>query len=466
MVWHTAARRELLLLAAITLIAAIVRFYKLGQWSFWADELSTVQGVRDGFNYSLVRQSLSELLIRAAVTSLGVREWSARLLPAVIGILTIPLLYLPVRQVLGSAAAMVAMLLIAVSPWHLYWSQNARFYVLLLLLYTLALLAFYWGLERDKPTLLVAAVLLLGLAARERLLALFLVPVAASYVVLLVLLRFERPAGLHRRNIALLLIPGLLVVLFLAGPYARNLTGWRDGFGWANNHPLWLLAGVGYYVRPSTVALALAAASWSVVRRQRSGLLLSVSALLPLLTIMALAPFHYTANRYAFIGFTGWVLLAGAAIAALMRGPSPAARRVAGGTLLVLLLDPLAADWLYFHRQNGNRDDWRGAVAVVQAQRRPGDLVVAAQKPLGDFYLGAPTIALPGMDVDALAVKDRRVWLIEDMNVEALQPAVHAWLEQHARLAAIRDVHVHARNFKLRVYLYEPKPAGVHKGVR
>ena len=37
------------------LIAAALRFYKLGEWSFWQDEVFTIGGREDGFNYNIFR---------------------------------------------------------------------------------------------------------------------------------------------------------------------------------------------------------------------------------------------------------------------------------------------------------------------------------------------------------------------------------------------------------------------------
>src|SRR6186997_1221347 len=94
-------------LAVITLFAAALRFYRLGEWSFWIDEIFTI-------NHALSHFSTTELLLKnippfrnwiplsvimdAQVLKLGgINEWSARLTPAIIGILTIPILYLPTR---------------------------------------------------------------------------------------------------------------------------------------------------------------------------------------------------------------------------------------------------------------------------------------------------------------------------------------------------------------------------------
>ncbi|HNB54746.1 MAG TPA: hypothetical protein PK530_22550, partial [Anaerolineales bacterium] len=75
-------------LLAIALAGAFLRVYRLGEWSFWGDEMFTVNGREDGFNYNLLRQSLSVFLIQTVTKVWGVTEWNARLVPAIIGFLT------------------------------------------------------------------------------------------------------------------------------------------------------------------------------------------------------------------------------------------------------------------------------------------------------------------------------------------------------------------------------------------
>jgi len=198
-------------LAVITLFAAALRFYRLGEWSFWIDEIFTI-------NHALSHFSTTELLLKnippfrnwiplsvimdAQVLKLGgINEWSARLTPAIIGILTIPILYLPTRKIFGSHRALISVLLLAVSPWHLFWSQNARFYSALMLFYTLALFAFHFGIEEDKPGYLLIFFVLLYLAASERLSALFIFPVVLIYLVALWILKFDKPKGMNFRNL-------------------------------------------------------------------------------------------------------------------------------------------------------------------------------------------------------------------------------------------------------------------------
>ncbi len=448
------------LLILVTLLAAALRFYKLGEWSFWGDELFSVSWREDGFNYTLVRQSLSLALIQQVVSIRGVSEWSARLVPAIAGILTIPLLYWPIKKMFGPAVGLLSSLLLALSPWHLYWSQNARFYTALLLFYSLALLIFYLGLEANRPWYLLVSLLLLGLATKERLLALFFVPVVLVYLGLLKLLPWPKPMGLHWRNLAIFIVPGLVLGLFFARPYLLNLPDWMEGFGYANNNPFWLLAGVVYYVGLPAVCMGVVGMVYGLQKKNRAVLLLTLGATLPLLGIMAIAPFHYTANRYVFISLSSWLILASFAAVRLFSHAPNGVRLLALGTLLFLIIQPVGEDVLYYRYQNGNRDNWRAAFEFVYAHKEEGDLVFSINREVGNYYLQEQTMSLNQLDPVEIQQNGTRAWVVEDMVAQETLPATHRWLQDQARLVAVLDVVVQARNFQMRVYLYDPaRPA-------
>jgi len=166
----------------MTGLAILLRLYRLGDWRFWIDELSTVNRVQA--HYSELDSILSNLpphtnwfpvsllATSAVIQAVGVSEWSARLAPAVIGFLSLPVLYFPVRRVFGVRVALIFALLLAVSPWHIFWSQNARLYTSLMLFFCLALFAFHQALEHDRLGYALLFIVFVYLGASERLLGL------------------------------------------------------------------------------------------------------------------------------------------------------------------------------------------------------------------------------------------------------------------------------------------------------
>lgn len=456
-------RGELLAVGIIALVAAALRLYQLGTWSFWGDEIITVERAVDLGGLAPSRWSLSILLTHFALARWGVSEASARLMPALLGVATVPVLYTLVRIVFDRPTAILAAVLLAVSPWHLYWSQNARFYTSLLLFFTLAIFLFYLGLERDRGVYFLLAAICLGLAALERPLAIAFVPVAGVYLIVARPPLFGVPQGMRWRNLAWLVGPGLLagIYLLLTFPALRTPTSWEEIFGWVNTTPFWIAGGVVFYLGIPTVCLALAGAWDLIARRNRAGLLLLLLSVLPLLGVMLLSLFQYTANRYVFISLGGWVVLAAAAATALLRAGKPARRVLAYGVVAALVLAPLSQDVLYFGYQHGNRDNWKAAFGYVELHRKEGDFVVTPDRRLGDYYLGGETLGMATLQLEPLLAANRRIWFVEDLNVVQKWPWLHEWIWAHARLVANYDVHVEARKFNMNVFLYDPADASI-----
>lgn len=339
-IYHMLKRRHsedhapyhLVLLILITMIAGAIRFYRLGAWSFWVDEIFTLNNAEDifqsGFLDVLISHPISVTLIRVTLEALGTNEWSARLIPAVIGVVSIPILYVPVRNIWGPAVALGAVFLLAISPWHLYFSQNARYYTALMLFYMLAFFAFYFGLEKNRSWYLLAALVFLWLAFRERLFALLFLPVVAGYIGALYILPFERPAGLRIKRVLTVtgVIGGLagaylLYDAFVTGPESRSLVNalFAKFFGQPDWIPRWLLTGAVHSMGVPVAGLALYGSIHVLWQRSRAGLYVVMGAFVPLVTLMVLAPFARTTTHYALMILPCWMILAALGVRDLYR---------------------------------------------------------------------------------------------------------------------------------------------------
>ncbi len=452
------ATYQALLLLLITLLAAALRFYKLGAWSFWGDEVITVDRASHGLFYNGVSLiATSRILTWLSLNWFDISEWSARLPAALAGIVSIPILYFPIRKIFGPITALLAMLFLAVAPWHLYWSQNARFYAVLLLFYTLALLTFYIGIEKDRPLYLLLAMLFLGLAMMERLSSLLLMPVIVAYLGLVAILPFEKPAGLRLRNLILFFAPGMLAGIVLALPYLRDPARWWTNMAWLNNNPFWLLAGVVYYIGLPVICIGGLSGLYFLFKKERAALLLLLGAIVPIVVVMAISLFQYTANRYILVALPCWLILAALGAKELFWDTPPKARVLALGALAILVIGPLSENFLYYRYQNGNRDDWKSAFAYIQQQRAPEDLIVVPNALLGKYYLRGNLAKMDSLDLTTLPSMEHKVWFVEDMNVSTKWPHVLAWIHDHAVQVAQMDVHVQARTYKMRVYRYDPQ---------
>ena len=160
--------------SCLTLVGAMLRLYRIGSNSLWVDEFATLKIVRPPF--AEIARAAAEVsfcpplhfwLVHGVVALLGVSETSLRLVSAVAGALTIPVAWLLIRELTRSRSiALLGAALLAVNPLHIWYSQEARAYALLVLMGTAALLCFVlaartgkWGFWAGFVAFTVAAVL-------------------------------------------------------------------------------------------------------------------------------------------------------------------------------------------------------------------------------------------------------------------------------------------------------------------
>jgi mannosyltransferase len=147
------ARRELpgwWPLAALTLLAAVLRLSTLDLQSFWYDEAFTpVHVLHQSLSATLRAVSHSEnspplwyLLEWVDYRVLGSGEFALRLPSALAGIATVPVAWAIGDLVTGRRAAVGAAALVAVNPLFVWYSQEARAYGLFVFTAALAILCF------------------------------------------------------------------------------------------------------------------------------------------------------------------------------------------------------------------------------------------------------------------------------------------------------------------------------------
>lgn len=452
---------QYLILSGIIGLGIVLRFFKLGAWSFWGDEFITVRNARDMSWESTFLQPISLTLTKIFIEIAGVSEAVARIAPAATGVLTIPVLFLFVRKMTNSSVALIASLLLAVAPWHIYWSQNVRFYTALLLFFTIALYFFYLALEHDRIRYLLLSMLFLFLSLQERMLAVFFIPIVVIYILLIKVLPFQSPPGLRWRNLAIFFLPGFMgaAFLILTHPSVRDLSRWDLAFSFVNNSPFWLLGGVIFYLGIPLVCLAAVGSIRLLSQGNRLGLVLTLAAVVPILSIMVISLFQYTANRYVFISVTSIIFLAAWALYELIAALKETPARLIGFAVLVLvLLSGLADSFLYFQYQNGNRDDWKSAFTYVQQHRSAGDRVVTTHPELADYYLDSSTISMMAIsNIEEFAGCEGRTWFIIDLTAPDKAPRMYHWIIDNASYETAFDVTVGARTWPMRVYSYEPQ---------
>ena len=432
-------RTTLLPVAALTLLAFFLRRYHLGDESFWFDEADIVARARQplptllgGFTqagengplYTLILHFWLLLMDAVPLLEEAFRvlfgesdEAPVRALPMLLGTATIPVIYLLAHRVGGHALGVTSAALLAINPFHIWHSQDAKMYTLLVLMTLVGSLLYLVAWERNTWPLWLAYVLSTWVMLTSHSMGLLVLFAQLSVTPFIVRARRHQLSAASRVAVkwgwAMLLILGPIFPLaWLRG--AALLTGTADVGGW------YTPAGLSDIVGTLAVNYSVnrAAPAWEWIGAMSMAVLAFVGILAlykPLLerskdiplfhddqpNPQAL-PFTFHASRslliamfivpllgfwlvtlklplfqarYLIMALPGYVILAGAGAVWLWgRGRFGAALAAVYGGLLGAA--SVAALVGVNYSSVPQKEDWRGAMVYVMDHARLRDLVI------------------------------------------------------------------------------------------
>jgi hypothetical protein len=131
----------------VTLLGLVLRLLTITGRPLWFDEFGQIEAASLPLGEMLER--IRSHAAAAPLDYFGTRlmlvfgeTYAVRLWPALIGTAAIPLLYLAGRKWFGERVGLLAALLLAVAPFHVYYSTEARFYALSAFMAVLCLVTF------------------------------------------------------------------------------------------------------------------------------------------------------------------------------------------------------------------------------------------------------------------------------------------------------------------------------------
>jgi len=413
--------------AAATLVAAALRVFHLGRQSLWIDEVMTWYNAEIGSRLALdevlgnVHGPLHGVIVHLWCGIAGDSEWALRLPSVVAGVVLVPALAWLAAAWLGREAAAPAAWLAAVSPFLVWYSQEARNYSLFILCVALSAAALLS--LRKQPSVRTAAAYVA--AAGSGLLSSFTLAMIAP---LHLLWWLGGPGDRGRR--AKLLGLSTIVLVLLVLPWVPQLLRIWD---WQRLHPASAAGSntpplrgsttfhpvaipfalhafaVGYTLGPSLHELRVEASARTLARhapeiaavtlvfgvlgmlglaalRRRGRLgeaLLWLLAPTLVVSYFAVQNFKVFHPRYLSVAYPAFLLVLAAGLAGLGRR----ARVAAGVALGALWLASL--HHLYFDPRYA-KEDYRGAAALVRARGAAGEklLAVNSEEPMLYYYRG------------------------------------------------------------------------------
>jgi mannosyltransferase len=380
--------RSTALLTLLVALAGVLRFYKLGRSSVWIDEGASItiarlpwdELVRTLWQYE-ANMTTYYLLLRGWM-QLGDSEVILRSLSALCGTASVAAIYLLGRRLFDERTGIVAAALLTAHMFHIWLTQEARSYGLVMLLGIVALQPFVEAVrEPERRWRWAAYVLLSVLAAYGHLFATLLIP--AQW--LAVGPRRLRAIGVRR------IVVIALAFAFLLAPLALFVLGRDQGqINWIPpldaGMVLLALFGVNGFNACLLIlvlsGLYRALREWSQDDDHAFGLrLVACGFAIPIL-IVALAslvkPLFFF--RYFAICAAPGVILA-ARVLATARGLPRARRRIVTALGVLTLLSSALITFGYYRQMANWGGDWRSATDYVLAHRQAGDAVA--------FYVSA-----------------------------------------------------------------------------
>ncbi|MCC6765485.1 MAG: glycosyltransferase family 39 protein [Deltaproteobacteria bacterium] len=454
-----AVPRSAIVLLAVAAFA--LRAFHLNAQNLWYDEIGSVQVIatpvsRLASDFEAGRLEPTAWLSMAywaltkavAWPGLGDRDAVLRLTSAALGAATIPALAWATAPILPPGAVVAAAAALALSSFHVWYSQEVRPYVLLILLVTLAVGAWVRALGGGGGSRWAAAAALVVLA-------LYTHPIALALPMILGIHLLSRARADPRRarsGLAALTVAGLAFVpaLLLIRAHGANNPADSRGVGWLDLPYVVYAYAVGFSYGPSTgelhddrlravmdslpeVALAAVIFGALILRGLAATRRLDASTRTLLLTWLALPlglAFTVAATganplnaRYGIVSFPAFVILIGLG-AADVRRPAVAGLALGAAILSLVSRAQLAFDTRYA------KEDCRGLAAALRAEAAPDDLVIVNAPYMAGavryYYPGPATVAAypptdaerdvdptrAATDLRALAAGRAHVWLV------------------------------------------------------
>lgn len=456
-------------LLALMALAAILRAVALNQ-QLWYDEIATLlNSVRQPLSAILTTYTsqnqhlLYSVLARLSMDALGDHIWTLRLPAVIFGVISVPALYFCARRWTAPREAWLACLLLTASYHHVWFSQNARGYTGMVFWTLLATYFFVRALREASVAFWLAYGMAMSLGLYTHLTMGFIT--AGHFAVYLWLLVQEKlprsltPLSDSAARLSKPFLPfigfaaaGILTILFYA-PILPSILHRTVGEGakasvpseWTN--PLWtiietvkgLAAGAGGaagFIVVLAAGVMVMAGLVSYWKQDRSAVaLMTVPGILTAIVMLMLE--HNLWPRFFFfaIGFGFLFLMRGAVLAGeWAAGLAGRPNRNAWGTALGLLLVvgsawSVRSAWLY------PKQDFVGAMQLVDAQRQPGEPVLVAGLgvfPYKEYFHRDWTVVATRADLDAARAAGKPVWLLTTFPIylKSRHPDVWETLEQ------------------------------------
>lgn len=388
------------MLLGLILIGSVLRFVNLGFNSLWLDEGATFEIAQNSFTGIWETTMGGEVnpplfyWMESVMLFFGNTEIILRFIPAVMGCLTIPVLYFIGKEVGGKLCGIITAGLVTFSSFHIYYSQEARAYTTMLFFFSLVLLFYLLALKTNRIQYWVLSGLFASLAFWTH----FYVFVGISIIYLHSLIVNWRkirdniksifPIMISLGTFVLVSLPLIVVTieLFLIRTSSEPTWGY-SGFDLIYS-TLYLLSGSEIYLTIIFTILATVGIIWLFRNKERRyiSLLIILSLILTFVISIFLAEKMPISPRHLMFILPFFFASIGASFTLI---PKEIDYKKVGVVILVLIC---LVNLPYFttYYTNFSKEDWRGMSQELGELTQDGDYVVTVPSyvnlPLDYYY--------------------------------------------------------------------------------
>ncbi len=448
--------RYALVLLALTIIGAVLRFFNLGFNSLWLDEASTYNFALKSIPGIWAATTGGEFnpplfyWIEHLMLTFGNNEVILRFVPALLGVLTIPIVYWVGKEFMDRNVGIIAAAACTFSPFLILYSQEARAYSMGLFLIAFAMVFFLKALKTNNTVHWVLFGLFSSLAYWAHFYTLVITGALVLYAIAVKVMEWKKdssalkPVLIGAGAFVLISLPLLAVTVQL---FAKRTSG-GPTFGIQGAgiilETFRQLSGFSELVMVLFLLLFIVGIIQAFLLDRNKGIFLLALTVLPFIISWFLSYKIPMVPRYLIIlapvYFIG-IALSYKPVFALIRNP-----KLVYGFMALLVVLSVTTPFFVGYYTSYSKEDWRGFAGQIRQVAQPGDILVFVpgyvSQPFDYYYSNATqgTFEYGATTAEQLAsfpmIKaNGTVYYIVTNDIGSADPTGGsvAWLEQHTK---------------------------------
>lgn len=440
-----------IIIMILTVVGAALRFYHLDFNSFWLDELSTYTYSTGTFSEMWAMMAtgtdynppLFFFLEHFVIQIFGANEIGLRFLPALFGTLVIPVMYLVGKEFEDTYVGVIAAAVFTFSPFLIFYSQEARPYMLVLLLCAVLLWLFIRAMksEEGKDWIYVAIV-----AA--------IVVWTHFYAILFVLALALHALWYNRFKLRTLLSPAILgaalilPIIFVLIPLFLKHTSHAPTYGMQGIVLIYNAAiqGFGFADYAAAVGLALFVLGmmWMVPREPKKAYLILLIIGVTVITSIWMSYKMPMLPRYMVFMLIPLSLGIATSYKSIKNLGDHTPIKITA--VIIILFAVIAVPYYSSYYQQYSKENWRGIANELESITSPGDTIVVVpyyvRGTLGFYYSPTrdKTTYTAGQNLDEIsaikASQGKSIYYVvtSDINAEDPSGKTVAFLDEYSRM--------------------------------